>query len=144
MTKNVISATPETSIVDVANILIANRFHSLPVVNDGKVVGIVTERDFFDKKSGQLYLPTYISVLEEESTSGRLHPEKQQELDNLKNMKVKDIMTPAGITVGPEMQLSQLVEMFKKSAFHSFAVTDNKSSLVGIVTLFDIVSLIKI
>jgi len=144
MTKEVVFVDPETSMLKVAEILIENRFHSVPVVSEGRVVGIVTETDFFDKKSGHLYLPTYINVLEETGVRDNLPADKKRELSALKEMKVRDIMTTGCLTVNPEMQLSQLVDMFKKTAFHSFAVTDKKSSLQGIVTLYDIVSLIKI
>jgi len=41
-----ITITPDYSLEDAIYILLNRRFHSLPVVEDGKVVGIVTTTDF--------------------------------------------------------------------------------------------------
>jgi len=48
MTKNPITVTPETTIEEAAVIMRDNQISGLPVVEDGKVVGIVTETDIFD------------------------------------------------------------------------------------------------
>jgi len=48
MTKDPITVTPDTTIEDAAVIMRDNQISGLPVVEDGKVVGIVTETDIFD------------------------------------------------------------------------------------------------
>lgn len=48
MTKNPITVTPETTIEEAAVIMRDNQISGLPVVEDGKIVGIVTETDIFD------------------------------------------------------------------------------------------------
>lgn len=48
MTKDPITVTPETTIEEAAVIMRDNEISGLPVVQDGKVVGIVTETDIFD------------------------------------------------------------------------------------------------
>ena len=45
MAKNLISVSPETHIKEVAEILAKKEFHALPVVDDNKLVGIVTTTD---------------------------------------------------------------------------------------------------
>lgn len=45
MEKNIVSVEPETTIKDVAMILSNKSFHSLPVVKDDCLLGIVTTRD---------------------------------------------------------------------------------------------------
>jgi len=45
MIKNPITATSDTSILEVSKLLISKEFHSLPVVDHGKLVGIVTTTD---------------------------------------------------------------------------------------------------
>lgn len=47
MTPDVITTTPETTIEDAAHLMVANRIGGLPVVEGGKVVGIITETDIF-------------------------------------------------------------------------------------------------
>ena len=45
MTKNPLTVEPDDTIGLVADIILANKFHSLPVVEDGELVGIVTSHD---------------------------------------------------------------------------------------------------
>lgn len=48
MAKTVVSVTPETTIKQVAKILGEKEFHALPVVEDYKLVGIVTTTDLIN------------------------------------------------------------------------------------------------
>jgi CBS domain-containing protein len=45
MTREPQTVTPETLLADAVNTLLSNRIGGLPVVEDGKLVGILTERD---------------------------------------------------------------------------------------------------
>jgi CBS domain-containing membrane protein len=46
MTKNVRTVTPDMSAADAARLLLGNKYGCLPVVEHGRLVGIVTEADF--------------------------------------------------------------------------------------------------
>lgn len=48
MIKNPITASSDTTILEVSKLLISKEFHSLPVVDDGKLVGIVTTTDILN------------------------------------------------------------------------------------------------
>lgn len=48
MAKNPISVSSKTTIKEVAEILSKKEFHALPVVDDGKLVGIVTTTDLIN------------------------------------------------------------------------------------------------
>lgn len=48
MAKNLKSVAPDDSIKEVAEILANNEFHALPVVQEGKLVGIVTTTDLIN------------------------------------------------------------------------------------------------
>lgn len=45
MIKNPLTASPRTTILEVSKLLASKEFHSLPVVDDGKLVGIITTTD---------------------------------------------------------------------------------------------------
>ncbi len=47
MTCDVISVTPDTPVRDAAQIMLENKIAGLPVVDGGKLVGIITESDIF-------------------------------------------------------------------------------------------------
>ena len=46
MTQGVVTAAPDQDIRDAARIMLANKYGCLPVVEDSRLVGIVTESDF--------------------------------------------------------------------------------------------------
>ncbi|NAS31856.1 CBS domain-containing protein [Flavobacteriaceae bacterium R38] len=48
MVKNVLSVASDTTIKEVAEILAQQEFHALPVVDNGKLVGIVTTTDLIN------------------------------------------------------------------------------------------------
>jgi CBS domain-containing protein len=52
MTRDVVTVSPETSLKDVARLLIQHRISGLPVVEDGRVVGVVSEADILLKEQG--------------------------------------------------------------------------------------------
>lgn len=48
MAKNLVSVTSDTPIRDVAKLLAKKEFHALPVVDEGKLVGIITTTDLIN------------------------------------------------------------------------------------------------
>jgi len=144
MTKEVIFANPETPIAEVAKLMFEKRIHGVPVIDDDqKIVGIVTETDFFTKDAALIYLPSYISFLKGSLPPDNLSPEKKRELDELLNVKAKDIMTAECVTILQEMQVKGLLEFFKTTGFMTLPVTDESNRMVGIVTLADVLGLLR-
>lgn len=45
MTENPLSVEPDDTVGLVADIMLANKFHSIPVVEDGELAGIITSHD---------------------------------------------------------------------------------------------------
>lgn len=56
MKRNVITISPTTKIIDVVDLLLDKRINCLPVCEGGKLVGIITTRDFLEliKKSASI------------------------------------------------------------------------------------------
>jgi acetoin utilization protein AcuB len=143
MTKDVVSVGPETKITEVANLLFANRFHGVPVIENGKPIGIITEKDFFTKQ-GQVYLPYYIEFLQKNVSIEDMPMERKIEIEQLINTLAKDIMTKDCVTIIKDMKVSDLIEFFKVTHFGTLPVTDESGKMVGIVTLADILNLLRV
>ena len=47
MTRAVVTVTPDTPIMEVARLLLDHRIGGVPVMEDGRVVGVITESDLF-------------------------------------------------------------------------------------------------
>jgi len=121
MTKNVITVGPETNLLDAQKLMIEKKIRRLPVIDKGKLVGIVTEHDLF------------------ESTPSRINPMGAQQLHYiLSSMKVKDVMTRNPITVSPQTLFEDALRMGQEKRIGSFPVVEN-GKLVGIITESDIV-----
>ena len=54
MTRNVITCTPSDSIAHVASTMLSRKFRHLPVVADGRVVGMVSIRDVLNQRVDEL------------------------------------------------------------------------------------------
>lgn len=143
MSEQVVFVTPETKITEVAEILFKNRYHGLPVLDRGKIVGIITETDFFTKDMANLHLPSYISFLQENRIVEGLPKEIESSVRALLNTQAKDIMTPNCVSILKDMDLHALLEFFKVTKFYTLPVIDETESLVGIVTQSDIIGLLK-
>jgi len=143
MTTDVISVSPETKISEISEILSSNRFHGVPVVGNGKVVGLITESDFFLKNFNNIYFPTYLKFLEESRAKESLPEDLKKKIAELAEAKAEDIMTERPITFSPETDVAILMEKIKETKFTTFPITDKNGALVGIVTLADYLGTVR-
>ncbi len=117
MTKDPITVTPNTLVVEAQKIMQENKIRRLPVVEKGKLVGIVTFRNLMEAAPSSA---TSLSIYE---------------LNYLiMKMRVKDLMKKNVITVSPEDTVVDAISLGMKYDIGGFPVLDNKGELVGIVT----------
>lgn len=121
MTKNPITVDSETLVLDAQKIMRENNIRRLPVVDKGKLVGIVTQHDL-------------LMAAPSPATSLSVH-----ELNYLlAKMKIKEIMKKNPITVSPDTTFEEAFKIGQEKKIGSFPVVEN-GKLVGIVTESDIV-----
>lgn len=119
MTKDPLTVTPMETIGQADELMNTNNIRQIPVVEATELVGIVTDRDVRSFLSGAL--------LE--------NPEAREEA---LNTKISDIMTTEPITVSPEDDLEEAVELLIEEKFGGIPVVDKSAGLVGIVTYVDV------
>jgi acetoin utilization protein AcuB len=121
MTKNPITVDSETLVLDAQKIMQENSIRRLPVVDKGKLVGIVTKHDLLQASPSP-------------ATSLSIH-----ELNYLlARMKVKEIMKKNPMTLTPDTPFEEALKMGQDKKIGSFPVVEN-GKLVGIATESDIV-----
>ena len=121
MTKNPITVDSETLVLDAQKVMQNNNIRRLPVVEKGKLVGIVTQHDLLQASPSP-------------ATSLSIH-----ELNYLlARMKVKEIMKKNPITLTPDTPFEEALKMGQDKKIGSFPVVE-KGTLVGIATESDIV-----
>jgi acetoin utilization protein AcuB len=121
MTKNPTTVESETLLLDARRVMKEKNFRRLPVVDKGKLVGIVTKKDLDEA----VPLPTTASLAHE------FHSQ-------LSRMKVKEVMKKNPITVSPDTPFEDALRVGQKNRIRSFPVVEN-GKLVGITTESDIV-----
>jgi acetoin utilization protein AcuB len=121
MTKNPITVDSETLVLDAQKIMQENNIRRLPVVDKGKLVGIVTQHDLLQASPSP-------------ATSLSIH-----ELNYLlAKMKVKEIMKKNPMTLAPDTPFEEALKIGQDKKIGSFPVVKD-GKLVGIATESDIV-----
>lgn len=128
MTKNVITVRPRTSIMDAATLMLRCHISGLPVVDDGALVGIVSQSDFLRRSEigTQRRRPRWLQFL--------MGPEGlAADFVHEHGRKVEDVMTRDPVFVEEDTSLDELVHMMEKHDVHRLPVMRGKT-LAGIVT----------
>jgi CBS domain-containing protein len=129
MTRNVIAAKADDSILTAARLMLQNRISGLPVLDaGGALVGVVTEGDFL--RRGELGTkkrrPRWVEFL---LGPGKLAEEYVHETGR----KVSEVMTPNPHTVSEDATLQTVVTEMERYRVKRLPVTRN-GQLVGIVS----------
>ena len=119
MTTDPLTVTPTETIGQADELMNTNRIRQLPVVEGKELVGIVTDRDIRSFLSGSL-------------------PEDPEAREKALNTKISEIMTTEPITISPEDDLEEVVELLIEEKFGGIPVVDKSAGLVGIVTYMDV------
>ncbi len=142
MAKDVITVNRDTTVEEVAKILTENKISGLPVLDNGKLVGIVTEGDllFQDRK---LDPPAYIEIL-----GGIIYlKDPNKYLNNFKKMiatRVEELMTTKVISAKEDTSIDEIATLMIEKGINRLPVLNSKGELAGIVSRHDLVkSLIK-
>ena len=124
MTKDPMTVDSETSVDEAKRTMKENNIRRLPVVDKGKLVGMVTERMILEVSPSPA---TSLSIYE-------LHY-------LISKMKVKDIMVRNPITISSDTTFKEALLLGQEKRIGAFPVVDNEK-VVGIVTESDLVRFI--
>lgn len=139
MTKEIVSVTPGTTILSIAELFGKYQFDGVPVIDkNGILQGIITEYDLISKDSS-LHLPTLKKVLESlhvsKEDSSRF---KEEVLDKL-NIKVEDIMNKEPLFLGPETSYEEVIKTFQDHhRVNPIPIVDENRKVLGIISRFDV------
>jgi CBS domain-containing protein len=110
MTRDVRTCTPDTTITDVARTMAEINCGFVPVVDSGKVVGVITDRDIVLRAVAKGV--------------------------NFSSTFVKDCMTKPAVTVSPDTDAHQAADLMADKQIRRLVVTEG-DSVVGVVALGD-------
>jgi acetoin utilization protein AcuB len=121
MTRNPVTADSETLVLDAQKLMKENNIRRLPVVDKGKLVGIVTKHDLLEASPSPA---TSLSVFELNYL--------------LAKMKVKEIMKKNPVTITPDTPFEEALRLGQEKKIGAFPVVEH-GKLVGITTESDII-----
>ena len=110
MTKNPVCVLPEQSLKEVEEMMLKHKIQQLPVVKEGKLVGLITAYDLWKENTNQ-------------------DPERQ----------VSDIMNKNVLTICPKDKVGTAAQLFADKRFKTLPVVNLRNELKGVVTAFDVI-----
>ncbi|KGK90744.1 MULTISPECIES: CBS domain-containing protein [unclassified Clostridium] len=111
MTKNVASLNPEDTVEHAAQLMKEYNIGSLPVCNEEKVIGIITDRDIAIRSSA--------------------------EGENVQKQTVRDIMTSNPVTIKSDIDVEDAARIMSERQIRRLPVIES-NNLVGMLSLGDV------
>ena len=121
MTLDPITIDPDVTLLKALEIMGKNHFHRLPVVKDGRLVGLITE-GLVNENSGKEN--TSLSIYELNYLLSRTY--------------AKDIMITDVRTVSPDAWIEDAAEIMLQNEINVLPVVDGDKKVVGIITEKDL------
>ncbi len=143
MTREVISVKPEEKIIDVADLLHRKGLNGVPVVSEGKVLGMITEADLICRGSSSFHIPSLIRFFQEFSLEKQASGRKRGDFHLVFEADAGSIMNTEFISIGPDSEITELVSLFQEKHVNPIPVIDEEKRLLGVVSFADILKIIS-
>jgi len=121
MAANPITITSQATIADASGLMRKNKFRRLPVVDGGKLVGLITDRDLREVSPSPA---TTLSIFELNYLLGKI--------------QIKDIMKRKVITIGADATVEEAALLLYNNRIGGLVVVDGQGTVVGVITETDI------
>jgi CBS domain-containing protein len=141
MMQNPVSISADAPVKEAVALFADKGFSAAPVIDKaGRPIGVVSQADIVvhDRETVE-----YVSVKPQvyESTpatsAGETLP-KGFQIENVDRTRVRDIMTPAVFSVGPDTPAMKVIEEMVALQVHRLFVIGKDGVLVGVISTFDI------
>ncbi len=111
MTSDPLTMSPDENVNDAFHLLLEHRVRQAPVIEDGKLIGIVTDRD--------LRTALFQTYVESDLTVG-------------------DVMRAGPVTISEDADIKEAARIICEHKFNALPVVSTTGDLVGIITTTDI------
>ncbi len=137
MTADPVTVGPETSVTEAAHLMADRRIGALPVVEKGRMIGLVTEGDLI-MQDVRVHFPTYLSLLGGYVFALGAADRFETSLRKAVAATVSDVMTREPITVTADALVTDVATLLVERDIARVPVMDG-DTVVGIVSKSDIV-----
>ena len=147
MTRSVISARPDQDLAELERLLIERRISGVPVVEDGRLVGVISRSDIARVEVLMRSLDGQVSDelrWDDTQADGFQHaqePEYQGFRRTIDRLKVRDAMRDQVITCTATTLLKDVATEMVRQHIHRIIVVEGKRA-IGIISSLDVVGLV--
>lgn len=124
--------SPNTTVSDVSHIIFGRNIHGVPVVEDKKIIGYITESDIL----GAFY-PT-IQDLVEDPFRAQNYDEIEKKAEEILNYPARKIMSKTVTTAKDDMPIMKAQALMLAKDISRLPIVDDQKRLIGIVSKGDI------
>lgn len=129
MTEHVVSVGPDTAIENVRWALLDRGIGAVPVVEDGKTIGIVSKSDLLREGEDAIAF----------DAAPRAEPAEEGSERELSGLCARDVMTPVVFAALVDASIADAAAHMISRRVHHLPVVDRNGSLRGIVSALDFV-----
>lgn len=150
MTRDFFAVAPDTPLVEVEWALSRRRISGAPVVNDGKLVGVISRADIvrhvgFGHVLSEMAVD-YYRQLEGLFDGARAEPEIERVADEglgrqLKSLRARDAMSEDPVTVSPDTTVEAVAREMLDRRVHRVIVVEGQRP-VGLIASLDLLTLL--
>lgn len=137
MTSDPVTVGPDATVTQAAHLMVDNHVGALPVLEGGKLVGIVTEGDLI-MQDVKLEFPTYIHLLDGMIMYPPATARFEDELRKAVAASVRAVMTKDVVTVETGTPIEDVATLFVERKVSRIPVLA-EDTIVGIVSKSDVV-----
>jgi acetoin utilization protein AcuB len=113
--------TPQASLRDVSDLMRGRDIRHIPIVEGGRIVGIVSDRD----------MRLYVADLFESQGETSIEAAR-------KTLTIRDVMQSKPVQVDPSADVSEVVDLLLEFRIGAVLVSDTQGALRGIVSYEDV------
>jgi CBS domain-containing protein len=137
MTPDPVTVGPDLTVTEAAHLMVTKRIGALPVVEKGRMIGLVTEGDLI-MQDVKIHFPTYLSLLGGYVFAPGASERFESSLRKAVAATVNDVMTREPITVTADALVTDVATLLVERDIARVPVMDG-DTVVGIVSKSDIV-----
>jgi CBS domain-containing protein len=146
MSRTLVCASPEQDLAQLDEILIEQRIGGVPVVDDGKLVGVVSRSDVARVQVLMNSLDGLVTdrlrwMSQADGFEHSERPEFKAFRSSIGGLKVKDVMHHEVVTCTPDERIVAVAEMMVRQHIHRVIVVDGQRP-VGVISSLDLARLI--
>lgn len=129
MSKEVRSVPPEEPLRNVVELVDGKVYRAVPVVENGRPVGIITNQDLTGK-GGLLARVELLAALPPE--------ERASALEHLQGKSAREVMTPSPVTVRADAPVTAVAATMAQRRLKRMPVVDAEGRIVGMISRLDL------